>query len=661
MCIINKFDLDRKDRGGRMEKKKIQQTVNYISQACDGERIYRAMKQIARFHRIQASKGYREAANVADQIFAQAGLHHQISMYPADLTKQCFTQTLFREWNCSEAWLKLTAPWNETLCDFRFEEMSLIQRSAAGDFTKEEIPVIYISDDISPETLTEDISGKAIFVEHGFERWTEKVIQEKAAVILTVSMPEIQPVRINVSEDPQLCKAHANLSFHHYTKESETALRGFALSPEAGKRLKKACIEGKEQGTYPMIQFRIDSSFCDGTLENVEAWIEGETEEEVLLTAHLCHPRSSVNDNASGAACGIEAMCVLGELINAGVLKKPKRTIRLLLIPEFTGTYAFLSENEEKVGRIVAGFNLDMVAGTQDENAGPLIIVDTPDCAHAFSGDLGEAILQALSRECAFGGDQVYVPLFSSMRVPFVFGSDHYILSDPTIDIPTVALTQWPDKTYHTSADNASHVDPRMLKRATTIAAAYCYIYSAMDLQYAKELLPITSQRFYKRIDALRRSECANQSYEVFYLKELVGNTLDRYERLIAEETEEKKNLFLEERAQYERLLETIACETWEEQKYAEGKIPMRTFRGPIAIRSVVARMNPEQKAEYDAFFKNYPYAMKCLDYIFYETDGIRTMEEVARRVSYQTKVECQECIEAFYILFEKLGLIQWK
>ena len=79
----------------------------------------------------------------------------------------------------------------------------------------------------------------------------------------------------------------------------------------------------------------------------MEAWIPGETQEEVLMTAHLCHPRSSVNDNASGAASAIEAMGVLQSLIDEGVLEKPRRTIRLLLIPEFTGTYAYLEERPE--------------------------------------------------------------------------------------------------------------------------------------------------------------------------------------------------------------------------------------------------------------------------------------------------------------------------
>ena len=642
-----------------MENKKIKQTVGLTYQACEGERIRRIMNRIAGFHRIQASKGYRQAAFVADQILEQSGVQHRIRQYPADLKKKCFTQTMFREWNCSGAWLKITAPWKETLADYRLEEMSLIQRSAAGDFSKEDIPVVYIPEEVSPEELTEDIRGKAIFVENGFERWTEKMIQEQAAAILTVSMPEIKPVRTNVCEDSQLRNAHANLSFHHYTAESEKFLRGFAISPRAGKKLKEACIDMKKAGKQPTVRFFIDSVIEDGYLENVEAWIEGETEEEILMTAHLCHPRSSVNDNASGAACGIEAIGVLQSLIEDGVLKKPKRTIRLLLIPEFTGTYAYLEEHQQELSKITAGFNMDMVAGKQGKDAGPLILVDTPDCSHSFSGDLGEAIFRALSRECAFGGDQVYVPLFSSMRVPFVFGSDHYILSDPTIDIPTVALTQWPDKTYHTSADNEAHVDPAMLERAAAAAASFCYIYAGMDAAYVRELLPITARRFFERIDALRRSGCEDQDYQASYLKELADLTLKRYETVLAEESEELQNLFSDERTQYEKLLSGLESE--DGMREEGSRIPVRTFRGPAAMRCVQAEMTEEQKKRYRTFSATYPSAMKCMDYIFYETDGVRTVEEIARRVSCQTNVDCKEFLLEFYELFEDLGLIEWK
>lgn len=644
-----------------MKHGKIFGIVDTLLSFCDGERTYKIMKQISRYHRIQASEGYRQAAGKASEILSHRKVANEIKTYPADLKTVCFTQKLFREWNCSQAWLDITVPWKERAADYSVEEMSLIQRSAAGDFSREDIPVVYIPDHVSPDEYSEEITGKIIFVENGYDRWIKKMMEEQAAAIITVSMPEIKPVRKGMSDDSRLKEAHANLSFHHYTKESEEKLRGFAVTPRFGRQLKEACLKMAEEGCCPMARFQIVSEIKDGSIENVEVSIPGETDEEVLMTAHLCHPGSSVNDNASGAACGIEAMAVLQELISEGILLRPKRTIKLLLIPEFTGTYAYLSENEGRLSKIVGGFNMDMVAGKQDKDAGPLIIVDTPDCASSFSGDLGEVIFKGLSRECAFGGNKVFVPLFSSVRVPFVFGSDHYILSDPTVDIPTVALTQWPDKTYHTSADDAAHVDPDMLRRAAATAAAYTYIYASLDAEYAAELLPVTACRFFERLDELRRSKDKWKTEKAAYLEDRIEATLRRYESLLsAEELRKTENLFAEERAQYQRVL-AVFDKSEKTKKEAMGEIPQRLFKGPVAMRCILAEMTAEQKEAYSALCRTYPSLAGCLDYIFYETDGKRSISEIARAVQCQTDVDCSGYLPEFFRLFEELDLVTFR
>lgn len=636
---------------------KIFPIINEIYKGCESERVFQTMKEIARYHRIQASEGYREAAKAVYEILKTAGLKTRILSYPADLKNVCFTQRIFREWNCREAWLDLTFPWQERAAWFTKEEMSLIQRSGAADYSNQDIPILYVPEDGLPESYEGDLKGKILFVENGYDRWVEKVEECQTAALLTVSMPEIKPVRVNMSEDEELKEAHANLSFHHYTKESETALRGFALSPCFGKKLREACISLAKAGKYPTARFMVDAAFEDGRIENVEACIPGESEEELLLTAHLCHPRSSVNDNASGAACGIEAMIVLHTLIERGVLPRPRRTIKLLLIPEFTGTYAYLAENEDRLEKIVGGFNIDMVAGRQNGNAGPLIIVDTPDCARSFSGDLGEAIFDVLSKECAFGGDYVSVPLFSSRRVPFVFGSDHYILSDPTIDIPTVALTQWPDKTYHTSADSAEHVDPKLLCLGAATAASYCYIYASLTGEMVLELLPYTARRFFARLDDLRRSGSADRFEKAWYLKQVIEDTLGRYASLFkGEEQRELEDLLKNEKHLYETLLSGFGEAVAEAE---QRTVPRRLFKGPAAMRCILAGMTEEQKRLWKDLTDQYPQLAGNMDYIFYETDGVCSIEEVAARVRCQTDADCLKGLPAFYEFFRELGLIE--
>lgn len=635
----------------------LQECVEIIKSNCSGEKALSFVEEIANFHRIQASQGYRAAARCGADLLRENGLDVRIQSYPADGKTSCFTQKLFKEWNCEEAWLEITAPWEERLADFNREEMSIIQRSAAKDFSNQEVPIIYVEDHIMPADFNTPLQGALLFVENDFDKWSTRALELGALGIITVSMPEIKPVRTNMAEDEQMAHAHANLSFHIYSPEQEDKLCGFAISPHSGKRLREACEAGIAEGRTPQARFKISSTLTEGFIENVEAVIPGTTDEEILMVAHLCHPRSSVNDNASGVGAAMEAMCVLGRLIENGTLPRPQRSIRLLLMPEFTGTYAFLQENEDRLTKIKAGINLDMVGAYQDGNAGPSIIVDTPDCAHSFSGDLASLIMNQLAQECAFGGKDRYVPLFLSVKVPFVFGSDHYILSDPTIDIPTVALTQWPDKTYHTSADNIGHIDPNMLYRSAALAAAYCYIYSRFTLGDAQVVMEEVSSRFVQEMNHWRKNK---ERFD--YTQELYFATLDRFSTLFkGEELStillkiEEEKVFSTRFAHISGHLETRSVNS---RRGDLTPIPLRLFKAPLAKRSIRGDMTFYEKDKLSKLESKYPECASLVDYVIYETDGKRTTKEIARRVRVQTGLECENFVEELFELLVDLKLI---
>ncbi|MDF2892081.1 MAG: hypothetical protein K0R80_2448 [Clostridia bacterium] len=636
------------------------QCTQIINNACNGDEALSFVREISAFHRTQASRGYRAAAEHAASLLRKNGIDVCIHGYPADGRTHCFTQKLFKEWNCTEGWLEITVPWQERISDFNREEMSIIQRSADKDFSNMDTPIIYAEDSIVPADFNTSLAGAMLFVENGFDKWVDRSIELGALGIITVSMPEIKPVRVNMSEDKQMADSHANLSFHIYSEEQENKLCGFAISPYSGKRLREACVAMAVEGRMPMVRFKVSATLKEGCIENVDAVIPGETDEEILMVAHLCHPRSSANDNASGAAASMEAICTLGRLIADGELPRPRRTIRLMLMPEFTGTYAFLKENEDRLSKIVAGINLDMVAGYQNGKAGALIIVDTPDSAHSFSGDLSSIIMDELSKECTFGGKDRYVPLFLGVKVPFAFGSDHYILSDPTVDIPAVALTQWPDKTYHTSADSLDHIDPAMLRRSAALAGAYCYIYSRFTVADAKVVIPEVSSRFLKYISSLRRSKaCSDAKERCEYLRDLYFATLDRISSLFDEkelcelmpELEDEKRFFLQ--------LEQISCGGGEKKVMPSSPVPTRLFKAPLSMRSIIGDMTSDEKQRLCDLRCKYPSLDSLDDYIMYEADGKRTLADIACRVYFQTGTECGKYVKELFGMLTDLGLVK--
>ena len=97
-------------------------------------------------------------------------------------------------------------------------------------------------------------------------------------------------------------------------------------------------------------------------------------------------------------------------------------------------------------------------------------------------------------------------PLYRQAETPFSGGSDHIILSDPTVGIPTPMLGQWPDRYYHTSADTPERTDPDSLARAGTLAAAYAYWIAGAGTWEAIALGYEMTARFKARIVRLARN-----------------------------------------------------------------------------------------------------------------------------------------------------------
>ncbi|MFX0207185.1 MAG: DUF4910 domain-containing protein, partial [Candidatus Hodarchaeota archaeon] len=97
---------------------------------------------------------------------------------------------------------------------------------------------------------------------------------------------------------------------------------GFSISHRQAIELQKFL----ESNNEVRVHFKINAEFSDdGKLQVLETEITGSKypEEEVVLIAHLCHPASSANDNASGSATLAEIALNLNRLIQQGFLPHP--------------------------------------------------------------------------------------------------------------------------------------------------------------------------------------------------------------------------------------------------------------------------------------------------------------------------------------------------
>lgn len=204
---------------------------------------------------------------------------------------------------------------------------------------------------------------------------------------------------------------------------------GFCLSQQALERL--------APGEYEVV---VDATLGDGSLTYGECVLPGESPDEILISAHACHP-SLANDNLSGVALATFLARTL-----AG-LERRRYTYRFLFAPGTIGAIVWLSRNEGRVGRIRGGLVLACVG-----DPGAVVYKRS----RRGDGPVDRAAAHVLARR---GGQDEVVP-FSP------YGNDERQFCSPGFDLPVGALTRSGHGRFdqhHTSADDLDFVRPASL------------------------------------------------------------------------------------------------------------------------------------------------------------------------------------------------------
>ena len=213
---------------------------------------------------------------------------------------------MFKEWDYKEAYIEVVEP-NIKLADILGNPTSIVQRSYPYDFTDGR-QMIYLDKGSDPDNYQDvDFTNKIIFIRGEFHAYLW-AIKKGAVGFVTDFVREVPKVR----DRYDLYDALNYTSFWWKHTEDEIPTFGFVLTPKMGDQLAKL-FEGKSS---LLVKGKVDTSLYNGHLEVVEATLPGKCDEEVLLTAHLCHPKCSCNDNASGVSVAMEAIRVIKELVD---------------------------------------------------------------------------------------------------------------------------------------------------------------------------------------------------------------------------------------------------------------------------------------------------------------------------------------------------------
>jgi hypothetical protein len=548
-----------------------------------------------------------------------------------------------------------------------------------------------------------DVKGKFVLAAGRARTVHEQAVYKYGAIgVITDTVTYEMP---GVRESLDIPDAHAYQSIWPTAEELDKVTFGFSISKRQGNQLRALLKKGKTV----KLKAKVDAQLFTGNEDVITATIQGKQKpnEEIFLIAHLCHPKPSANDNASGSGLLLEIARTIMALINSGKIEPPARTIRFFWVPETLGTVAYLSHHEDMFSRFVAGINLDMVGQNQELCRSTLNLDRTPDSCPSYLNDYVYSLIQQSIKEfdtvTGFGSSST----FRYNTTTFSGGSDHAEFTNSTISVPCVMLLQWPDLYYHTSMDTVDKVSEDSLKRVGWITAMAALTLANATAETAFQLANQTASKgiirieeaaqkgveelFKKKEDPKLKDKPAELTKELaktaFYYKNKIEHVMWREQQAIqsvkrlGENPElntlidklceeianraEQKSMRLEEVLSFIARTLTLTIPTKVDETEADTElrrlIPKRLFKGTLnfdLLRKALGEKEYEWYQEIDE--KDRDFDNKAAEFVNF-MDGKRNAYDILRTVSAEYSETSPEHVLKFLRDLEKANLITFQ
>lgn len=417
--------------------------------------------RLVELDRFQASRDIEKAADLVAETAERAGLSDvRIQNFRADGRPSWWSYASPRSWTPLRATLDLvTAAQVTRLAEYPQQAMVLATYSApmprtGGDAAADgSLP---LTDILSPGAR-DHVRGSVVLV---------------PAEVL--DRPGFPPLRLLIEEFEKLGAAGfvtdvASRQLGQDTTASgrielapHTEIFGFSVSPRVVASLREQARAGARVRVSVSVDRSARMPVVHGLLPAAG------TAPEILLQAHLCHPRPGANDNASGIAA---LLGIATALAGAGDSACAARAVRFLWCPEFCGTAAYLHDLADPghLPKPGAVFNLDMVGEDQEQCGGPLTIECPPAHVASFLPALADEFLHLLPPRARSYSDSIGLTHSAWAQVPFCGASDHMLFGDPAVGVQAISFGHWPDRFRHTSLDTLDRVSRNELRRVGAV------------------------------------------------------------------------------------------------------------------------------------------------------------------------------------------------
>lgn len=471
--------------------------MDMIIGEASGETAWNTIMETGGYNRDRLAEEYAGTFYEAEYIYDQ--LKHyglpgtEMVRYPGGET-----------WNGIKGELWETSPKRQKLASFTDMRAMLASGSTDADVEAE---LVWVGRGTKEEIENAGVEGKIAVTEGSINSVHSLACMELGAIgviAISQSRPTFDSLQISLS------------GIRGRRGETEqTPAFGFHLPFREGFILKSRLLRNEKITVHAQVEATMEPY----ELQNITCHIPGTDAEagEIIFSAHLFegYTKQGANDNLSGSAGILEVARVLHTLIQDGRLPRPKRTIRFLWGPEFSGTGPWVKANKELMEKTLCNINMDMVGEWLSLNkafmclmrttyGNPHYINDVMENYYRFIGESSRERIQNRS-----GAERVPYRIVSPSGAdePFNYSiethygaSDHEVFNDWGVQVPGIMMIVWPDQWYHTSGDRVDKSDPTQMKRVAIIGAAAAYTVATADDSMAVKIAAETASNATRRI-----------------------------------------------------------------------------------------------------------------------------------------------------------------
>jgi aminopeptidase YwaD len=442
-----------------------ERTIDYLVGEASGEQAFNTITDLSEYNRVRSPEEY------TGNLFESDYIVRKLTEYGLQgINIEKFSKVSSYRPLKGELWE--TAPRTDKIADIADFPFVLVPGSPVTDISAD---LVYVGDAYNGDLDRLDLMGKIVLTSARAGSVINMLIQKGIAGIVSYYSPNTLDGSLIIPD----------MKGGMMQRGSQSKVFIFNITPRDGNVLKERLVSGEKINVHAIIRYRTE----EVDIQVPTCYIGGSDPAagEVIISAHLFEgfTNEGANDNISGAATILEVARVLNKMITDGKISQPRRTIRFIWVPEYSGTIPWVLAHKDIMMKTLCDINLDMVGLSLSKYKSTFNLHRTSYGNAHYINDVLENFYRYVGetnrKNSVISGTKFFKRIVAPTGTddPFYYqieassgGSDHDVFNDWGVQVPGALIITWPDPFYHTSEDRADKCDPTQLKRVAFITSS---------------------------------------------------------------------------------------------------------------------------------------------------------------------------------------------